>query len=146
MAVEDGATLGMLLNKYSADEMATNQSERNQQITRLLQFYEDVRKSRAEVIVAGATDTRHYYHLADGPEQSMRDEELAKLADDGWDGPCSFNWGDAVYQRELLAFDVGSRIADKMASWGGLNMGMSRRRSCKDPMQKLISSTLSTKI
>lgn len=143
MAVEDAATLGMLLNAYSNKAMAKDQREKNQRIEELLKFYERSRKSRAEIIVAGATDTRHYYHLPDGCQQKMRDKELAKLADAKWDGPCSFNWGDAAYQKDLLAFDVASHLD---ASWDVPKVSRSRRQRYVDRVQRIFSPVSSTKI
>ncbi|CEJ93492.1 hypothetical protein VHEMI09075 [[Torrubiella] hemipterigena] len=144
MAVEDAATLGMLLNAYSSKGVVNDQRERNQEIAELLKFYERSRKSRAEIIVAGATDTRHYYHLPDGCQQKMRDEELSKLADANWDGPCSFNWGDSVYQRDLLAFDIASHLAD--ASSDAPKVTRSRRQRHVDRVQRIFSPVSSTKI
>lgn len=106
MAVEDGAILGLLLDKFQNAGIPSNQVEKNAQLSSLFRMYEDLRKKRTEVNVAGAVHTRHYYHLADGPEQMMRDEELAGLPGTGWQGACSFNWGDAQYQRALLGFDA----------------------------------------
>ncbi|XWX01650.1 hypothetical protein V2A60_009678 [Cordyceps javanica] len=117
MAVEDGATLGALLSRYNATKIAQDQCQQNQQISRLLHLYQDLRKSRAEILVAGATDTRHYYHLPDGSAQEKRDEELAKLSGMSWNGPCVFNWGDAEYQKNLLSFDAGAHAAEGMKDW-----------------------------
>lgn len=146
MAVEDGATLGMLLSDYNAQGMVKDQHERNQQITRLLQFYENVRKSRAEIIVAGATHTRHYYHLPDGVEQNMRDDELAKLPENDWNGPCSFNWGDAAYQRDLLGFDVASQLSERMKSWTGSQPVASGQHRYANKIQSSLFAKHSTKI
>ncbi|KAJ6780591.1 hypothetical protein PWT90_07118 [Aphanocladium album] len=117
IAVEDGAALGILLNRYNATKNAENQSEQNQQIARLLRLYQDLRKSRAEILVTGATDTRYYYHLPDGPAQASRDEALAGLADMSWEGPCEFDWGDAEFQRNLLSFDIVSHMAQGTKNW-----------------------------
>ncbi len=117
MAVEDGATLGMLLNRYNATKRPLNQSQKDEQIARLLHLYQNLRKSRIEILVAGAAHTRHYYHLPDGAAQQRRDEELAGLAAMGWNGPCGFNWGDAEYQKNLLGFDATAYAAEGMKNW-----------------------------
>ncbi|KAJ3498988.1 hypothetical protein NLG97_g697 [Lecanicillium saksenae] len=117
IAVEDGAALGILLNKYNATKNAESQSEQNQQIARLLQLYQDLRKGRAEILVAGATDTRYYYHLPDGPAQESRDKALSDLASMNWDGSCEFDWGDSEFQRNLLSFDIFSHVAQGVQSW-----------------------------
>lgn len=120
MAVEDGAILGLLLEKFQRAGIPSDQEEKNAQISRLFRMYEDLRKKRTEVNVAGAVHTRHYYHLADGPEQIKRDEELAGLPGTGWQGSCSFNWGDARYQNALLGFDAladaGRRFDDEWSN------------------------------
>lgn len=105
MAVEDGAILALLLSRLQNQGISDVPDQRNQQLSDLLLLYQDLRKRRTEVNVAGAVDTRHYYHLSDGDEQIRRDKELASLPDSAWQGPCSFNWGDAEYQKSLLGFD-----------------------------------------
>ena len=106
MAVEDGAVLGLLLGEFQTAGVPSGQVEKNAQLASLFRMYEDLRKSRTEVNVAGAVHTRHFYHLADGPEQRSRDEELAGLPQTKWQGRCAFNWGDAQYQKSLLGFDA----------------------------------------
>lgn len=106
MAVEDGAVLGLLLGKFRRADMASGQVDENTPLTRVLRMYESLRKKRTEVNVAGAVHTRYFYHLPDGPEQKKRDEELAGLPGVQWQGSCSFNWGDAQYQKSLLGFDA----------------------------------------
>ena len=106
MAVEDGAILGLLLRKFQQADMPSDHAKKNTQLALLLRMYEDLRKERTKVNVAGAVHTRHFYHLADGPEQKGRDEELASLPDAQWQANCSFNWGDVQYQKSLLGFDA----------------------------------------
>lgn len=138
MAVEDGATLGLLLSRYSSTEMPKDQRQRNQHLKKLLKHYQDLRKARAEIVVAGATDTRYYYHLPDGPDQRRRDRELASLADTNWNGPCEFNWGDAKYQRDLLSFDALRHVDVKR--WpGGVSVKAGRRHN--QSMQAFSSAT-----
>lgn len=106
MAVEDGAILGLLLEKLQNMGLPFRPMEKNSRLKDLFLLYEGLRKKRTEVNVAGAVHTRHYYHLADGKEQRDRDRQLAGLPGQNWQGSCSFNWGDAVYQQSLLGFDV----------------------------------------
>ena len=117
MAVEDGAILGLLLAKLQNRMMSSTQSEKSGHLTRLFQLYQDLRKKRTEVNVAGAIHTRHYYHLPDGDEQKQRDKELATLAEYKWKGSCQFNWGDAQYQESLLGFDVLTDAEKKFDQW-----------------------------
>jgi len=117
MAVEDGAILGLLLDKFQSTGIPANQIEKNERLASLLRLYEDLRKNRTEVNVAGAVHTRHFYHLADGPQQADRDRELAGLAREKWQGSCSFNWGDAQYQRSLLGFDALADAEERFDEW-----------------------------
>ncbi|KAH8815290.1 putative salicylate hydroxylase [Xylogone sp. PMI_703] len=117
MAVEDGAILGLLLTKLQRIGLPSNSTAKDAQLTSLFSLYEDLRKKRTEVNVAGAVHTRHYYHLADGDEQQQRDRELASLPKEKWQGSCSFNWGDAQYQRSLLGFDVLADAEQKFDEW-----------------------------
>lgn len=106
MAVEDGVAIGILLTKLQNANKGTDMSNKSAQISSLFRLYQDLRKTRTEVNVAGAVHTRHYYHMADGEEQRKRDHELAQMPSRNWQGPCSFNWADAEYQHSLLGFDV----------------------------------------
>ncbi|KAB5576330.1 putative salicylate hydroxylase, partial [Coniochaeta sp. 2T2.1] len=117
MAVEDGAILGRLLDKLQDAGLPSDQAEKNACLSDLFRLYEKIRKRRTEVNVAGAVQTRHYYHLADGVEQQKRDAELAGLAATKWQGGCSFNWGDAEYQKSLLGFDVLVDTERKFDVW-----------------------------
>lgn len=117
MAVEDGAILGLLLAQFQNAGIPTDQTKKNANLTDLLLLYEDLRKKRTEVNVAGAVDTRHYYHLADGDEQKERDKALAELPIQNWQGSCLFNWGDAQYQRSLLGLDVLADAERRFDEW-----------------------------
>ena len=117
MAVEDGAILGLLLAKLQNAPLSSTQPEKNGHLTRLFRLYQELRKKRTEVNVAGAVQTRHYYHLPDGDEQKQRDHELARLAEAQWKGSCRFNWGDAQYQENLLGFDVLTDAEKKFDEW-----------------------------
>lgn len=109
--------MGLLLSKLQNSGISSDPQERYTQLTDLLHLYEDLRKKRTEVNVAGAVDTRHYYHLSDGEEQLKRDQELAELPASGWQGPCNFNWGDAKYQKELLGFDSLADAEQNFDAW-----------------------------
>ena len=117
MAVEDGAILGLLLMKLQGTGLPTSQHAKNARLAALFRLYENLRKKRTEINVAGAVHTRHYYHLPDGDEQEQRDNELARLPDTEWQGRCSFNWGDAGYQRSLLGFDVLADTEQRFNDW-----------------------------
>ncbi len=117
MAVEDGAVLGLLLSRLQNSGISLVPQERSAQLTDLFHLYEDLRKKRTEVNVAGAVHTRHFYHLPDGESQLKRDKELSELPASGWQGACSFNWGDAAYQKSLLGFDVLADADRRFDDW-----------------------------
>ncbi|KAK8028483.1 hypothetical protein PG991_005539 [Apiospora marii] len=117
MAVEDAAVLSLLLARSLEKGLPAGPVEKREYLSGLLRLYQDLRKRRTETNVAGAVHTQHYYHLADGEEQRRRDAELAGLAGTGWQGTCSFNWGDAEYQRSLLGFDVIADSREKFEEW-----------------------------
>ena len=117
MAVEDGAILGLLLSCLQNRGLSSQTSERAAQLTDILHLFEELRKKRTVVNVAGAVQTRHYYHLPDGEQQVERDRELSQLPDSKWKAGCSFNWGDAAYQKSLLGFDVLADAESKFDEW-----------------------------
>jgi salicylate hydroxylase len=118
MAVEDGAILGILLSKLlTAEKLSSDATKRNEIFGDLFGLYEGLRKKRTATNVEGAVHTRHYYHLADGEEQKDRDRQLAGLPSTKWQGRCSFNWGDAQYQKSLLGFDVLVDAANRFDEW-----------------------------
>ncbi|RVX76070.1 hypothetical protein B0A52_00427 [Exophiala mesophila] len=117
MAVEDGAIIGLLLNKLQQKGISEIPGQRVAQLTGLFHLYEDLRKKRTRVNVAGAVLTRHFYHLHDGEEQIARDRDLASLPATQWQGACKFNWGDAAYQKSLLGFDVLRDAKEKFDEW-----------------------------
>jgi salicylate hydroxylase len=117
MAVEDGVILASLLGNMQRLPAPSNCQEQSARLTGLFQLFENLRKQRTKTNVAGAVGTRHYYHLSDGEEQRKRDEELAGLAALHWEGPCSFNWGDARYQKNLLGFDVLADAEKAFQGW-----------------------------
>jgi salicylate hydroxylase len=117
MAVEDGAILGLLLGKAQTSGLPSQPELKNSYLSSLFKLYQDIRKQRAEINVAGAVWTRHYYHLPDGEEQRQRDEELAGLPATEWQGKCSFNWGDAEYQQSLFGYDVFVDAEEMFDKW-----------------------------
>lgn len=117
MAVEDGAVIGMLLGQLQHKGIAKDSNQKRDQICGVLKLYEDLRKKRTEVNVAGADLTREFYHLFDGERQRTRDAELAELHKSDWTGPSQWNWADASYQKELLGFDVLADAQKKFDRW-----------------------------
>jgi salicylate hydroxylase len=117
MAVEDGAVIGLLLSKLQEKGLSSDAKEKDSQIAGVLKLYENLRKKRTEINVQGAVDTRTFYHLKDGPEQQNRDAELNDLNQSDWTGRSNFVWSDAVYQRDLLGFDVLADAEKRFEEW-----------------------------
>ena len=117
MAVEDGAVIGLLLNLLQQRGVSPDPKLRCHEISGVLKLYEDMRKKRTEVNVAGAELTKEFYHLLDGEGQRARDAELAELNQSDWTGPSKWNWADAEYQKSLLGFDVLADAESRFEQW-----------------------------
>ena len=117
MAVEDGAVIGLLLERLQPKLMNLSPREKRSHICGVLKLYEDLRKKRTEVNVAGAELTKKFYHLCDGDEQRARDAELAELQTSDWTGASKWNWADAEYQKSLLGFDVLAHAESEFEQW-----------------------------
>lgn len=117
MAVEDGAVLGLLLGNLQSISNKMGIKVDQDTIADALVLYETIRKERSKDNIVGSMHTGYFYHLPDGEEQRNRDRELAELASNQWQGSCSFNWGDASYQRKLLGFDVLGNAKAKTVDW-----------------------------
>lgn len=117
MAVEDGAILGLLLDRYQRRGVPTQPEQRHAELTSLLKLYEEMRKKRTEVNVQGAVLTRQFYHFVDGEGQVARDEELARISATNWQGASKWNWADAAYQKSLLGFNVLTDAEKRFDEW-----------------------------
>ena len=113
MAVEDGATLGILLGRLSHSE-EISQSEKHVLINPLLHLFETLRKKRTTTIVKGAIQNRTFFHMPDGPEQIQRDKTLSAV---DWKEPCAWQWADIGYQKEMLGFDVPNDTNRAFDAW-----------------------------
>lgn len=97
-AVEDGATLGVLLSQLqSIDEIPS-----------LLHLYEKIRRPRAEIIQKGALENGDIWHMPDGDDQVARDlamkmtpEEIKKNL-----GKNPNQWSDPKFQPWLFGHDA----------------------------------------
>jgi salicylate hydroxylase len=117
MAVEDSAVLGLLLDLWQEQGLSSSAGRRHSQLTSLMLLYEDMRRERTKINVAGAVLTRHFYHLADGPAQIARDEHVATMPSTAWKGKSAWNWADAEYQQNLLGFDVFAETRKRFEEW-----------------------------
>lgn len=72
---------------------------------------QQIRKTRAEIVVASASKTRETLHLPDGPDQIMRDAAISKASR----GECSSPdlWGDKSFQAWIWGVDIQQEAVDK---------------------------------
>ncbi|KIW99461.1 uncharacterized protein Z518_11200 [Rhinocladiella mackenziei CBS 650.93] len=94
-ALEDGATLGILLSKAAS----------RQDLHETLKRYESLRKPRSLVLQKGSMRQRYWNHLRDGPTQKNRD----LLAEQQFQEPqpgYPFYWIDPEMQSRVYGYDV----------------------------------------
>ncbi|KAF2211245.1 hypothetical protein CERZMDRAFT_112698 [Cercospora zeae-maydis SCOH1-5] len=115
MAVEDGAALGYLLGAYQRDLQANDPRLLSAPIMQVLKLYEQMRKQRTTLNVAGANQNRSFYHLPDGREQEERDAEMAGFDFDR--GRSSYVWLDSDYNKDLLSYDAVEDAAAIYQQW-----------------------------
>ncbi|OBT62776.1 hypothetical protein VE03_07670 [Pseudogymnoascus sp. 23342-1-I1] len=70
-AIEDGATIGLLLGKITSKS----------QLPQALQMFQTIRKVRGEAIARESLKMRAVNHMRDGPEQQERDSLFEKYSD-----------------------------------------------------------------
>ena len=115
MAVEDGAVLGVLLGALS--KSSVEDEDLRSKIPAVLELYQSLRKSRAELQVKGAIDMRHLLEMEDGPEQVRRNEELGRADLDDINDDCPWIWASLKYQKYLLGFDAIEDARQKFDDW-----------------------------
>lgn len=74
-------------------------------ISTALKLYEEVRKARAETLVALAAASGRAMHLGEGKEKEERDRQFAALRAGGGKGAVPDKWADADVQRMIYGFD-----------------------------------------
>ncbi|TKX23978.1 FAD-binding domain-containing protein 19 [Elsinoe australis] len=94
-AIEDGATLGILLSKV----------KRREELKGTLEVYEKLRKPRSSELQSMAVRQRHINHMVDGEEQRARDELVRKQKDEPQEG-YPFYWLDPGLQGYVYGYDV----------------------------------------
>lgn len=117
MAVEDGATIGLLLGRlnhcFSTGQIPS--SARRSSVAEVLALYELCQKQRTTTNVKGALNNRHFYHMQDGSEQQERDTMLASHT---WtDERSQHLWCDMLYDRQLLDVDVLGNAEERFRQW-----------------------------
>ncbi|KAJ5925068.1 Salicylate hydroxylase [Penicillium verhagenii] len=100
MAVEDGATLGVLLGKLSKSDLPASK------VPDILRLYELTRKERTTINVQGAVENQKLYHMNDGPEADARDEAFTHVDWDDPDHEFQWGWGNVGYLKRLMAFNT----------------------------------------
>ncbi|PNS14039.1 Kynurenine 3-monooxygenase [Sphaceloma murrayae] len=94
-ALEDGATLGVLLSRVSA----------RGDLPEALKLYETLRKPRSAALQKGSMRQRHINHLPDGDEQRRRDDILLDQVEEPRPGN-PFYWIDPNEQASIYGYDV----------------------------------------
>jgi salicylate hydroxylase len=96
-AIEDGAVLGVVLSKLP-DASAES-------INKALKVYEELRKSRAEGLVALAAANGKEMHLGDGAAKEARDEAFKAIREGKEGAKVPDRWADADVQRMIYGHD-----------------------------------------
>ena len=118
MAVEDGATLGVLLGKLQRHLNQEPSIAKPDSIHAILRIYEKLRKARTTINVHGASSMQEFFHLPDGDAQRYRDEILHEYSHtQAWPKDCRWPWGDAEYQESLLGFDIVEAANEEFEQW-----------------------------
>lgn len=116
MAVEDGATLGILLGLLFKSGPSSEVDQPNS-IAAVLEVYESLRKQRTTTIVQGAVMNRTLYHMHDGPECEVRDDALRNV---DWHDPQSkifWHWANLRDQTALMGYDTITRAFEGFETW-----------------------------
>lgn len=106
--LEDGAALATALGLMSGKE----------ELGRVLEVYESVRKERAERIQASADATQKALHLPDGVEQRERDRLMKLAGDKAARNPDM--WNDDKWQRFMWGHDV---VEETLKEWERKRVG-----------------------
>lgn len=115
-AVEDGATLGVLLTGI----------ESKNEVPALMTVYEKLRRPRAERIQKGAYENGDIWHMPDGDEQELRDLGMSGRLPAGARNPNQWADGDfqpwlfghnaiTVAQKRLAEYKSGKEAVDDVA-------------------------------
>lgn len=103
-AIEDGAVLGVVLSKLP--------DTKPESITKALKVYEQVRKERAESLVALAAQSGRTLHAGEGADQEERNKAFAALSKEK-SGPVPDKWADADVQKMIYGHDCMQIAADE---------------------------------
>lgn len=96
-AIEDAGVLGVVLGHLPNSSQSS--------IKQAFSIYEEVRKERAETLVALAAASGRAMHLGSGKEKEERDREFAALKAGNGKGRVPDRWADPEVQRMIYGFD-----------------------------------------
>lgn len=105
-AIEDAAVIAEVLKALPDSHPST--------IAKALRLYEDVRKDRAEALVAMAAASGRAMHLGEGKEKEERDRQFAQIKANGGKGSVPDKWADADVQKMIYGFDC-QKVAEDLA-------------------------------
>lgn len=101
LAIEDAAVLAVVLSHLPS----TSPSD----ITKVLKVYQDLRKERADTLVALAAQSGRTLQLGEGKAREERDAMFRKLKEEGGGkGAVPDKWADGDVQRMIFGFDCVS--------------------------------------
>ncbi|RDW69761.1 putative FAD dependent oxidoreductase-1 [Coleophoma cylindrospora] len=107
MSLEDGCILGLCL---SSPRLPASRKPSGAELNYALQKYEECRKPRTSRIVARGSHQGYLYHLDDGPEQVLRDQELKRKPTREGE---ALVWRDPGVAPWLLGFDVFKDVSTR---------------------------------
>jgi salicylate hydroxylase len=97
LAIEDAGVLGTVLAQLP--------DRSPESINKTLRVYEQLRKERAETLVALAAASGRSLHLGDGAAKAERDKQFAALKASGGKAPVPDKWADADVQKKIYGHD-----------------------------------------
>ena len=104
-SLEDGAVLGYLLGKVSAEK-------KEEQLPKVAELYQKLRKERGETIQKETFKQRHDFHLPDGPEQEKRDELMLSMLGGELKADFPSRWTCPRVQRWLYGYDSYKEVEE----------------------------------
>ncbi|PYH42526.1 FAD/NAD(P)-binding domain-containing protein [Aspergillus saccharolyticus JOP 1030-1] len=113
MALEDGAVLGECLSRLPNDPHTTKSSRDFLLAKRhALAVFEKCRKQRTLMVVTRSNEQKDLEHLADGPEQELRDRQMQMVPTPPGE---ALVWRDPAIAPELFGWD---HVVEVNSHWG----------------------------
>lgn len=120
MAVEDAATLGILLGRLAKSDLMSRNNNSLQRIARIaeiVQLYETIRKDRTTSNVQGATETRSLFHMRDKSSCIARDDLLATIDWEDEETDFPWGWGNLRYLKEIMGMNAMKIAEQSFETW-----------------------------